>query len=132
MWKTGDEKGLRGEREIHPSMVTQDELFLTGGVFASVQDDSDRDGGISSLLLCLRDGFILNFLFDTGKLASCADYSEVSTNDPKGLGSHLILRFDEIVDGDPRIDTELFVQDRHPMYDSRLCLELTNFLGSAT
>ena len=55
MWKTGDEKGLRGEREIHPSMVTQDELFLTGGVFASVQDDSDRDGGISSLLLCLRD-----------------------------------------------------------------------------
>ncbi|CBY23680.1 unnamed protein product [Oikopleura dioica] len=115
MWKTGDEKGLRGEREIHPSMVTQDELFLTGGVFASVQDDSDRDGGISSLLLCLRDGFILNFLFDSGELSGCAAYSEISTNDPKGLGSHLILRFDEIVDGDPRIDTELFVQDHHPM-----------------
>ena len=118
MWKTGDEKGLRGQREIHPSMVTQDELFLTGGIFASVQDESDRDGGISSLLLCLRDGFILNFLFDSVKLGGGASYSEISTNDDKGLASHLILRFDEIVDGDPRIDTEFFVQHRHPMFVS--------------
>ncbi|CAG5109445.1 Oidioi.mRNA.OKI2018_I69.chr2.g3979.t1.cds [Oikopleura dioica] len=115
MWKTGDEKGLRGEREIHQSMLTKDELFLTGGVFASVQDDSDRDGGIRSLILCLRDGFILNFIFDSGKLDGTASYTDISTNDSKGLGSHLILRFDEIVDGDPRIDTELFVQDRHPL-----------------
>ena len=96
-------------------MLTKDELFLTGGVFASVQDDSDRDGGIRSLILCLRDGFILNFIFDSGKLDGSASYTDISTNDSKGLGSHLILRFDEIVDGDPRIDTELFVQDRHPL-----------------
>ena len=35
MFASNNEEALRGERDIHPSMITKDDLFLSGGVFAS-------------------------------------------------------------------------------------------------
>lgn len=98
--------------QVHPSQIAQDDLFLSGGVFASVQDEMDRDGGIRSMMLGLRDGHVLNFIFDPYQKLNDEVYDKCTTNEEQKNHSHQILRFDEILDGDDRFDTEFELQDR--------------------
>lgn len=95
-------------------MIAQDDLFLSGGVFASVQDETDRDGGIRSMILILRDGHRLNFIFDPSSRIQPEEYEKCSGNEMKS-DSHQILRFDEILDGDDRFDTQFELQDQVSM-----------------
>ena len=69
------------------------------------------------MLLNLRDGHVLNFIFDSAQQMPSKQYEECSSNGPGGNDSHQVLRFDEILDGDVRFDTEFEVQDRAIMYE---------------
>ena len=100
---------------MHSSQIGQDDLFLTGGIFASVQDENDRDGGIRSMLITLRDGYIFNIIFDSYRKLENGEYEECTTSDMSSSNSHQILRFDEIIDGNSKFDTELELQDRVSM-----------------
>jgi len=120
LFATSNEKALRGDREIHSSQIAQDDLFLSGGVFASIQDENDRNGGLRSLLILLRDGHKLNFIFQN-ELEKC-EYEECTVNESdRNLFDKQILRFDEILDGHPKFDTEFELQDHRMMIGNLIC-----------
>jgi len=67
------------------------------------------------MMLGLRDGHMLNFIFDTCQKVDDVEYDNCTTNDDQSNHLHQILRFDEILDGDDRFDTEFELQDRVTM-----------------
>jgi len=75
---------------------------------------------LRSLLILLRDGHKLNFIFQN-ELEKC-EYEECTVNESdRNLFDKQILRFDEILDGHPKFDTEFELQDHRMMIGNLIC-----------